>query len=176
MVLFLLYMKADMEGVASVALRGGMLINLRNPQSDFECRDKVEINASESVEQEEGSRETPHHLSLKWEGSKKASTLTILTNDEAKTALKKKSKKKNEALVPGDYEQGSSGQFSPILAVECRGVEPTALVDGEFVVTSEGGTVFTEDIELSEGDWADYDAENDAPVSLSEVEFKWEAV
>ena len=51
-------------------------------------------------------------------------------------------------------------------------------MDGDFVVTSEGGTIFTtEDMDLvSEGDWADYDAENDAPVSLSEVEFKWEAV
>lgn len=177
MVLFLLYMKAEMEGVASVALRGdNLIINVTNPLSDFEVRENVVVNASEYVEQEEGSREPPHHFALKWEGSKKASTLTVLSKEEAKTALKKKSKKKNDALIPGDYDEGHSGDFSPVLAVECRGLEPSGFVNGEIVVTSSGGTVFTEDIELSEGDWADYDAENDAPVSLSEVEFKWEAV
>jgi len=188
MVLFLLYMKAELEGVASVALRRrdddgrttSIRLHLRNPLSDYEIRENVTVNLTECVEQEEGSREPPHHLSLKWEGSKKASTLTVLSDAEAKTALKKKGKKgKNDAsLLPGDYKDDCSGNFAPILAVECRGLEPTALVDGDFVVTSEGGTVFTtQDTDLvSEGDWADYDAENDAPVSLSEVEFKWEAV
>ena len=176
MVLFLLYMKAEMEGVASVALRGDLIINVKNPLSDFEIREKVVVNASEFIEQNEGSREPPYHFGLKWEGSKKASTLTILLKEEAKAALKKKSKKKNDSLLPGDYEEGNSGDFAPILAVDCRGLEPTDLVDGEFIVTATGGTVFTEDIDLSDGDWADYDAENDAPVSLSNIEFKWEAV
>ena len=62
-------------------------------------------------------------------------------------------------------------QFLPLIVVAS-----TDLVDGEFIVTATGGTVFTEDIDLSDGDWADYDAENDAPVSLSNIEFKWEAV
>ena len=46
----------------------------------------------------------------------------------------------------------------------------------EFVITSEGGVTFNEEIELGDGDWADYDAENDAPVSLSGIEFKFESV
>lgn len=177
MVLFLLYMKAELEGVASVTLRGdNLIINVGNPLSDFETRDKVVVNASEYVEQEEGSREPPYHFGLKWEGSKKSSTLTVLTKEEAKTALKKKTKKKNALDLPGDYEEGSSGNFAPILAVECRGLEPTEFVNGEFIVTATGGTIFTEDVDLSEGDWGDYDAEHDAPVSMSAIEFKWEAV
>jgi Eukaryotic protein of unknown function (DUF866) len=180
MVLFLLYMKADLEGVASVSLRkdADLMLTVKNPLSDFEVREKVVINPSATVEQDESSsRDDPHHLSLKWEGSKKQSTLTVLSVAEAKTALKKKSKKKNDEFTPRDYTVQDAGAFAPILCIECRGLEPTAYFPGdEFVVTSEGGTVFAEEVDLSEGDWADYDAEYDAPVALSEVEFKWEAV
>ena len=82
MVLFLLYMKAELEGVASVALRRSddddgrsrtIRLHLRNPLSDYEIRENVSVHLTECVEQEQGSREPPHHLSLKWEGSKKAS-------------------------------------------------------------------------------------------------------
>jgi hypothetical protein len=31
-------------------------------------------------------------------------------------------------------------------------------------------------VNVADGDWADYDAEHDAPVALSEVEFQWQAV
>ena len=175
MVLFLLYMKAELEGVTSVTLRDNLIINVKNPLSDFETRDNVVVNASEYVEQDEGSPQPPHHFGLKWEGSKKKSTLTVLSSEEAKTALKKKTKKKKDVEVPGEYDEANSGSFAPILAVECRGLEPAEFVNGEFVVTATGGTIFTEDVDFSEGDWADYDAENDAPVSLSSVEFKWEA-
>lgn len=177
MVLFLLYMKADLEGVASVSLRkdADLCLSVKNPLSDYEVRERVVLNPSVAVEQDESSRDDAHHLSLKWDGSKKASTLTVLTEAEAKTALKKKSKKKNDALIPGDYTE--SGDWKPIMCIECRGLEPTEYFPGdEFVVSSDRGTLFTEEIDLSDGDWADYDAEHDAPVSLSQIEFKWESV
>lgn len=185
MVLFLLWMKADLEGVASVALRKNvdLCLSVKNPLSNYEVREKVVLNPSVWIEQDDSSREDPHHLSLKWEGSKKASTLAVLSEQDAKTALKKKSKKKNDALVPGNYsaataEGGEGGEWQPILCIECRGMEPTTFFPGdEFVVTSEGGTVFAEEIDLSDEDgWAEYDAEHDAPVSVSQIEFKWESV
>lgn len=46
----------------------------------------------------------------------------------------------------------------------------------EFVITSEGGCEFNEDIELGDLEWADYDADNDVPVSIEELEFKFESV
>ena len=46
----------------------------------------------------------------------------------------------------------------------------------EFIVVSEGGKTFDEDVDLSEGDWADYDDENDTPVSISTFESKIERV
>jgi hypothetical protein len=62
--------------------------------------------------------------------------------------------------------------------MECRGLEPYVFhpMEDEFLITSEGGVKFDDGVELGEGDWGDYDAENDAPVSLDGVEFKFEAI
>jgi hypothetical protein len=176
MVLFLLYMKAELENVSSISLKKdeNLCLTVKNPLSDYEVREKVVMNPSESVEQAEGSRVAEHHFSLKWEGCKKASTLTFLTAAEVKTALKKKKK----IELPRDYTADDSGNFVPIFAMECRGLEPTAFfpMGDEVIVTSEGGAEFNSDVDLSEGDWGDYDEENDQPVSISDVEFKWESV
>lgn len=177
MVLFLLYMKAEeAENIGSVSLRRdvNLCMDVKNPLSDFEVREKVVLNPTETVEQEEGAREPEYHFSLKWEGSKKASIATILDDAAVKTALKKK----KGVEAPRSYTGQDAGQFVPLLAMECRGLEPSAFfpMGNDFVITSEGGMEFTEEVDLSEGDWADYDADNDQPVSLSQIEFKWEAV
>ena len=168
-------MKAEFEGVASVFLRKDqdLCFSLKNPLSDFETREKIVFNPAVTVEQEEGARQDPHHFRLRWEGAKKASMLEVLSDSAAKAALKKKKSKD----VPRDLTEDDSSRWVPILAMECRGLEPYAYHPGnEFVVTSTGGVTFNEDVDLSEGDWADYDAENDASVSLSEIEFKVEAI
>jgi hypothetical protein len=161
MVLFLLYLKAELENVESVALlpHANICINVRNPLSDFEVRDKVVLNLSETLEQEEGDRTPAHHFTLKWEGSKKGSTVTVLDKAAVKTALKKK----KGVEVPRNYGADDSGNWAPILAVECRGIEPYAFfaMGDDFVVTTTGGQVFAEDVDLSEGDWGEYDEEND---------------
>jgi len=176
MVLFMLQIKAELENVSSVRLRrdANLCISIRNPLSDYEVRDKVVFNPSELVEQDEGARQNPHHFAIKWEGQKKACMLEVLDEAAAKSALKKKKSKD----VPRDVTEDDSGSWVTILAMECRGLEPYAFhpMGNEFVVTSSGGVAFEQDVDLGEGDWADYDEENDASVSLSEVEFKIEAL
>ena len=142
--------------------------------SDYEVRDKVAFSLQETVEQEESTREPPCHFALKWEG-KKRSILGVLAAADAKAALKKK---KYKGEQPRDYTADDSGNWVPILAVECRGMEPYAFhpLGNEFVVTSEGGVKFESDVDLSEGDWADYDEENDAAISISDFEAKFESV
>jgi Eukaryotic protein of unknown function (DUF866) len=161
-VLFLLYIKAELENVDSISLRKdnvNLCLTVRNPLSDYEIREKVVMNTTHFVEQDEGAREPPHHLRLKWEGSKKASTITVLEDSAVKTALKKK----KGAQVPRDYTADDSGNWGPVLAIECRGLEPTAFfpMGDEFVITSKGGKQFTTDVDLSDGDWGEYDDEND---------------
>ena len=149
---------------------------MRNPLSDSEVREKVAFNLSETIEQEENAKEPPCHFALKWDGSKKRSTLTVLDEAETKTALKKK--KLNGKFFYLSYTSENSDTFVPILAFECRGLEPYAFhfLGDEFTVESEGGIKFETDIDLSDGDWADYDEDNDVAVSLSGFETKIESL
>lgn len=115
MVLFFLYMKAELDGVESVKIvrDANLCLNVCNPLSDYEVREKVIVDPSETVEQEEGARESPHHFQLKWEGSKKQSTLVVMEDKAVKTALKKKKK----VDPPREYTADDSGEWRPILAV-----------------------------------------------------------
>ena len=66
-----------------------------------------------------------------------------------------------------------TGGWTPVLAMECRGLTPVRWHPSvDFNATSEGGTLFGE-VDLSD-DWADYDEENDASVSIMGLEFKIE--
>mmetsp|Transcript_28089 Transcript_28089/g.57544 ORF Transcript_28089/g.57544 Transcript_28089/m.57544 type:complete len:150 (-) Transcript_28089:1767-2216(-) len=145
MVLFLLCIKGELEGVDTLSLikDANICFSVRNPLSDYETREKIVFNPCETLEQDESDREPPHHFAVKWEGSKKFSTLVVLDADA-------------------------------VLAMECRGLEPYEFhaLGNEFRVVSEGGTVFEEGVDLSEGDWADYDEEHDASVSISDFEAK----
>lgn len=174
MVLFVLQMKAELEGVQSVELKPDtdLCISIRNPMSDYEVRENVLINIAEYLESD---------FNINWEdNSSTIPCLRVLTPSQAKTALKKhlKRNKGGDEFQPRPYTSADSGNFLPILMVECRGMEPYALTVGttEFVVTADSGALFDENVHVPEGDWADYDEEADAPVALSEVEFKWQSV
>ena len=95
--------------------------------------------------------------------------------------IKKKGKKGGggrEVDFPRDITSDDSGDYVPVLAMECRGLEPFAFhpLGNEFKVISEGGAVFEEDVDLSEGDWAEYDEENDASLSVNDFQSKVVAV
>jgi hypothetical protein len=181
MVLYMLFMKAETENVGEIRLRTedvNLRISVRNSLSDWERRENVVFDPSELEEQEdESSREPPSHFSIRWEGSKKASVLRCLDAKETATALKKK-KKYKEGAPRAFTGEDDNDKWVPILAVECRGLEPYEFspMRDEFVITSENGYLFDEEIEFDDGEWADYDAENDCPVSVSELKFKFEAV
>ena len=94
-------------------------ISVRNPLSGDEVRENVIVNPTETVEQEDGAREPPFHFTLKWEGSKKASILRVLDPAETTSALKKKKK----VEPPRSYTGEDVGNWVPLLAMECRGLE-----------------------------------------------------
>lgn len=168
--------------VSSVTLRqdANLRMSVRNPLNPDEVRENIVIDPSETIELEEDSREPPHHFHLKWEGSKKASILHVHAGaDKAASVLKGSSKKKKyKGDMPRSYTEDDSGNWVPLLLLECRGMEPYAFhpMKDEFVISStDDGCVFNEEIELDD-DWADYDAENDVSVSLSEIQFEFKAV
>ena len=191
MVLFLLCIKAELDGVESLSLvtNTNLCFSVKNPLSDYETRDKIVFNPSETLDQDENDREPPHHFALKWDGSKKYSTLTVLSIDEAKSVMKKKLSKKGsgknkgtgsanndggEVGIPRELTSDDSGNYVPVLAMECRGLEPYAfhILGNEFKVTSVGGAIFDEDVDLSDGDWGEYDEEYDAAVGVNDFTSK----
>lgn len=181
LIVSLLLVCSDLEGVSSISLdrTANICLSVRDPRSD-EVREKIVLNPSEPIEQDESSREPPHHFALTWQGQKKRSVIEVLDEAAVKSALKKAGKKKKgggggEVGMPRDVTADDSGEYVPVLALECRGIEPYAFrpMGEELVVTSEGGTKFSSDLTLDEGDWADYDEENDISVSISEFESKF---
>ena len=164
--------------------QSNICLDIRNPTSDYEVREKIVIDPSEFIEQDESSREPACHFQIGWEGSKKKSVLTVLAEEATiKSALKKsggkKCKKGGDNRLPRAMEAEDSEKYVPMLALECRGIEPYAFhaMGGEFVVESEGGEIFKgEDVDLSDKDWADYDADNDISVTVSEFSSKFESI
>ncbi|KAH8915672.1 DUF866-domain-containing protein [Atractiella rhizophila] len=74
------------------------------------------------------------------------------------------------------FESSEGQKFSPLLVVECRGCEFTSFVPkGTWLCEgNESGTKFEFEIEEDEGDWTDYDEKAGNPVSVMEIESKWE--
>ncbi|KAJ1928700.1 hypothetical protein IWQ60_001799 [Tieghemiomyces parasiticus] len=72
------------------------------------------------------------------------------------------------------YPIEKSGQFAPIVTVECRGLEPVDFepMDGWKVKGAESNTVFDE-VDLSDDMWADYDEKAGDEVSVAEFECKF---
>lgn len=72
------------------------------------------------------------------------------------------------------YTIDDSQSFKTLVAFDCRGVEPIDFSPrvGFVAVGAESNTPFP-DIDLSEGDWADYDERASEAVSLAELEHKF---
>jgi hypothetical protein len=190
MVVYILHVKADLQGVASVAMSPGanLCISVRKPLSDdyAEVRENVVIDTSELVEAEKwerdapaGSapthldthdREAPHHFALKWDGEKKRSTIRVLdgtaTTEKAVPSSGKnhKAHKNNKGRHESDpltreMRSQDSGEFVPMIALECEGIEPFAfhLMGGEFIVTRTSDGKTFDEIDLSQGDWNEFE-------------------
>ena len=185
MVLYILCIKGDLEGVQSVALNraANICISVRATNGD-ETREKVVFNPSETLDQDESDREPAHHFALTWEGQKKKSIIQVRDEAQVKATMKKAGKKKKggggglEVGQPREMTADDSGEYVPVLALECRGLEPYAFhpMGEEFVVTSEGGAEFSSDLTLDEGDWCEFDEASSMPVGISEFDSKFESV
>ncbi|KAF2255499.1 DUF866-domain-containing protein [Trematosphaeria pertusa] len=79
----------------------------------------------------------------------------------------------NIKAAPASYDQTNPPKTVNILEFDCRGLEFTEFkAEGEFLATgTESNTKFT-GIDLSEGEWFDYDEKEGEEVSITNV--KWE--
>jgi hypothetical protein len=148
MVLYTLFLKADLSGVTSLKLKDGsdICLSVRNPVDHEEVRERIVVDSRALEEIDEGvdahhskHHPKPSHFSMKWSGASSPSTIRVI--------------KGTSEMLASD-----SGTFVPILSLECDGLEPYGFhpLGREFVVQSDAGVEFKE-VDLSSGDWSEYD-------------------
>mmetsp|Transcript_22708 Transcript_22708/g.70212 ORF Transcript_22708/g.70212 Transcript_22708/m.70212 type:complete len:179 (-) Transcript_22708:53-589(-) len=177
MPVFVGYVKAELDGVALAAVRTGpdaiFTIDVKNGMSD-EVREGVTISRADEFELE-GSRGVSN-LVLRFADSTEKASCSLLTAEDFKTKFKKK--KQALAEAPRVLTADDSGEWVPVVAFEGRGMDVVKLrlTADDVVVTSTGDAVFEDGVDLSDGDWADYDAEADVSVSITNAQTKVELV
>ncbi|XP_058515793.1 CXXC motif containing zinc binding protein-like [Ochotona princeps] len=156
MVVILLKMKATLENVKSIEIPPDhtWVLDVKHPAGE-EVRERVTLSAAE-VQSIPNSRGSANFL-VRWEGSKQVSTINI-------------QQLKNVTRLM--YDANDRGKFVPIVAFECRGVEPIQWYPATGYTVKSAKATFT-DVDLSE-DWADYDQEANEPVGIYEVEYEFQ--
>lgn len=88
----------------------------------------------------------------------------------------------NITMTPGSGrpltdEHCEEGKYAPMMAFDCRGLEPVefAFMGPQWRVESVEGTVY-ENVDLSEGEWFEYDEKGSCPVSISKLKSVFEVI
>jgi len=167
MVQYILSIKADVEGVASLQWKSDQKLvccDVRHPVDPSDTKEKIVVDFSElEVEAEEKHlpkhHEKPCHFHVTWSDGTKG---TIRVVDD----------KRNAAATSSATM--ATQEWFPLLVLECENVEPTKFhpLGTEFIVTNNQGTVYKE-VDLSSGDWTEYDLSSGS-TSITNLESKFE--
>eukprot|EP01032_Pedospumella_encystans_P009182 gene9182-10836_t len=154
---YVLKIKADLENIKQLIPLPDNHWELTIQSADgCDTKEGVTISKGDVMELE-GSRGDANFI-MKWPGNKQQAYIKIV----------------DIKGVTGNYTEDQAGKWITVLGLECRGIVPTAWKVGrDFIAESSGGHFF-EDVDLADGDWAEYDEENDASVSVTNVESKVE--
>lgn len=180
MVVYILSIKADLDGVDSITFKpnADICLSVRNPLDHNEIREKIVVDRREfeddplavdpnaprhSQHKHPKHAEAPCHFALKWDGATQRSTIRVLdssTDDEplstnSSGSFKKSKKKQHQNAAPAIASKitaRDSGTAVRILALECQGIEPYAfhLMGSELEIQNKSGTVFHDNLTWSE--------------------------
>ena len=182
MVVYILSVRADLEHVSSLQLKADadLTLSVRNPRDPTQVRDKIVVETS-SVLENRGiihtqnsnasvKQEPPSHFALKWDGAIDRATLRVLTvqdleqqrqhGSSGKKGKQQHANKYNNSItdIKSSIQASDSGNFVPILALDCHDLEPYAFHPrgDEFTLTNTSGETF-DNVDLSEGSWSQVD-------------------
>ena len=147
--IFVLMVKAELEGIAKFSLseNSRFLVDLH---SQGEEKKGVYICPYEELEVEGGRGTAQFVLSKPF----KCNISIIALKDYTRS----------------EYTAGDSGEFVPMAAFECRGCDITNIsLPDPFDVESTGGYRWEKQT-LDDGEWCEYDEENDVSVMLTNLE------
>ena len=157
MPIFVLHVKAELEGVAAFWAPDETTWTIDVKQgAGSDVRKDVVIDADEEQEVPE-TKNTTCNFMVKFEGERKFSYLKVLKPGDAgfpKNLQLKKQTADDTGLVP-------------IFACECRGMEPCGWTPiGPYCVETEGGTVYNE-VGFRDGDdWCEYDEKSEESMTV----------
>lgn len=155
MPVFVLYIKMELENVASVAPIEGARYCL-DLESGAERAEGVWIDPAEENETQ-GGRSSANFV-MKWKESRSECTISCVPLPELKS----------------EYTEADSGDWVAIQAFEARGADVVGYQPSdEWVVVGPSGARFTEEVDLSE-EWCDYDEGAECSPTINEFEFKIE--
>jgi hypothetical protein len=162
MPIFVLYAKAELEGVKSLAFpfpTTTWMMDVKQAAGPEE-RSAVVLDPEDEVQLENAKEGSMANFVIKFPGDKKQSSLTFLKPEDKE--LEKK-KVKLRALTSDDSD------MVPIVAMECRGLEPVKWhPTGPYEATAESDVVFDQ-VRLDEGDdWNDYDEKGEASLLVGQ--------
>eukprot|EP00892_Ulva_mutabilis_P007511 jgi/Ulvmu1/5131/UM021_0148.1 len=141
MVVFVLEVKADLENIATLELSEGYnyCIDVKNSTGEDQ-RDGVYVTST-NEEDLHGSRGTCN-FQVKWVKGTRSSAYVIV-HESVKGVTRRQ------------ITEQDSGQWTPIVGFDCRGLEPVGFhPENGWKAVSTGGTVFG-DVDLRE-DWAEF--------------------
>ncbi|GAB2275907.1 hypothetical protein Dimus_010654 [Dionaea muscipula] len=165
MVNYLLKITADLENLASLQPQGGCDDPVFTFYFKFKCGKCGEVSSKDSC------------VSL--------NETVPLSNGRATTHLIQKCKFCNRegtaTMLPGrgrplTQELSEAGKYAPLMVFDCRGFEPLEFSFGAgWKVESVAGTTF-ENVDLSAGEFIEYDEIGERPVMVSNLRASFDVV
>ena len=159
--LFVLHLRATLENVESLKLPNGyeFCVDVKESAGE-ERRERVTLSAAEELELP-GSRGVAHLVVRFDRGSKHAANASVVMPVKGVTG-------------PDGGVVTASDEWQPVAGLECRGLEPTGFHPGSgFEAVCASGARFG-DLDLSEGEWCDFDEKGKVSVGVYGLEGKWE--
>ncbi|KAF8819464.1 DUF866 domain-containing protein [Cardiosporidium cionae] len=158
MVLWVLRFRAELENVESITFPGTMrwYLDVKHSTGD-EIRERIDCSSVDSFAIP-NSRGTCNFC-VRWEGTKQTSTLNV----------------KQVAGLTRAYTNDAMPELVPIVAFECRGLEPIKWhPSNECSLKTQSGQSF-HNVDLSE-DWCDYDMKKNIPIGVYKVEYDFQCL
>ncbi|KAL7065738.1 hypothetical protein ACR3K2_38180 [Cryptosporidium serpentis] len=154
MTIFILYIKADIDGINEIIFPSNYIWCIDIEQSAGPLtKNRITIDPNEKIPIE-NSRGTANYV-MKWDGDKRYSTIRLI---ELKGITKMK------------YYNTDNGNFVPIIAFECRGLNPTKWNPTfGYNVNCISGKSFI-NIDLQENEWCEFDEEANESVGIYNIQ------
>ncbi|GFP88045.1 upf0587 protein c1orf123 homolog [Phtheirospermum japonicum] len=165
MVNYLLMIAADLENLTDLQPQGGCDDPNFTYYFKLKCGNCGEVTQKETcvclndtVPSAKSKSDT--HLSQKCKFCSRDGTVTMITGRGR----------------PLSQEEAETGKYAPLMFFDCRGYEPVDFAFGSgWKAQSTEGTKFN-DIDLSGGEFAEYDEKGECPVMISNLRAKFDVV